>query len=85
MLSRRDRRIPGSVYKPHCESVLLVQSQALGQTKIQNRIFFQYPKYCFRDNEVVKQNQDKIETSEGMKQGESFMQVVEWHKQLKPF
>ena len=24
MLARRDRRIPGSVYKPHCEQVILI-------------------------------------------------------------
>lgn len=30
MLARRDRRIPGSVYKPHNEQVILIQSVALG-------------------------------------------------------
>ena len=48
MLARRDRRIPGSVYKPHSEQVILIQSVALGQPQPQARVFFQYPKYCFR-------------------------------------
>ena len=30
MLRLRDRKIPGSVYKPHNETVLLIQSSALG-------------------------------------------------------
>lgn len=29
MLARRDRKIPGSVYKPHNDQVLIMQSAAL--------------------------------------------------------
>ena len=31
MCGRKDRKIPGTVYKPHSETVLLIQSVALGQ------------------------------------------------------
>jgi|LauGreDrversion4_2_1035121.scaffolds.fasta_scaffold97836_1 hypothetical protein len=31
MLARRDRKIPGSVYKPHHEQVILIQSVSMGQ------------------------------------------------------
>jgi hypothetical protein len=50
MLRLRDRKIPGSVYKPHNETVLLIQSAALGQPRCSARVFFPYPKYCFRDD-----------------------------------
>ncbi len=30
MLARKDRKIPGSVYKPHSETVQLIQSCSLG-------------------------------------------------------
>ena len=47
MLARKDRKIPGSVYKPHSINVLLIQSLALGQPMASARVFFPYPKYCF--------------------------------------
>lgn len=31
MLLKRDRKIPGSVFKPHAEEIILLQSVALGQ------------------------------------------------------
>ena len=31
MLLKRDRKIPGSVFKPHSEEIILLQSVALGQ------------------------------------------------------
>lgn len=31
MLMRRDRKIPGSVFKPHSEEIILLQSVVLGQ------------------------------------------------------
>ena len=31
MLMKRDRKIPGSVFKPHSEEIVLLQSVALGQ------------------------------------------------------
>ncbi len=49
MLAKRDRRIPGSVYQPHTDHVILIQSRALGQPKAQTRVFFEYPKYCFKN------------------------------------
>lgn len=30
MLAKRDRKIPGSVFKPHSEEIVLLQSVALG-------------------------------------------------------
>ena len=30
MLLKRDRKIPGSVFKPHSEEIILLQSVALG-------------------------------------------------------
>jgi hypothetical protein len=30
MLARRDRLIPGTVYKPHSEKVYLIESRSLG-------------------------------------------------------
>lgn len=104
MLARRERRIPGSVYKPHADNVILIQSASLGQPKSSARIFFAYPKYCFVDSTKLQQaqaaalelkpmhssdnsaslqlnqSQKQESTSADMKQGESFMQVVEWHK-----
>lgn len=50
MLSKRDRLIPGSVYKPHSDKVFLIESASLGQPVREMRVFFTYPKYCFKDN-----------------------------------
>ena len=47
MLMKKDRKIPGSVYKPHSELIVLLQSVALGQPQPSARVFFPYPKYCF--------------------------------------
>lgn len=92
MLARRDRLIPGTVYKPHSEKVYLIESRSLGQPVSQPRVFFTYPKYCFKDDEAPTTGNleivaKKIVTSESMKQGETFMQIAEWHKgeHLKPF
>ena len=30
MLLRKERKIPGSVFKPHSEEIMLIQSVALG-------------------------------------------------------
>jgi hypothetical protein len=50
MLARRDRKIPGTVYKPHSQTVLLLQSMSLGQQHASARVYFVYPKYCFKDD-----------------------------------
>lgn len=47
---RRERKIPGSVFKPHSEEVILLQSVALGQPQPSARVYFNYPKYCYKDN-----------------------------------
>lgn len=49
MLMKKERKIPGSVYKPHSEEIVLLQSVALGQPQPSARVFFPYPKYCLRD------------------------------------
>jgi hypothetical protein len=50
MLMKRDRRIPGSVFKPHADEIILMQSISLGQPQPSARVFFPYPKYCFKDS-----------------------------------
>ena len=60
MLMKKDRKIPGSVYKPHAEEVVLLQSVALGQPQPSARVFFPYPKYCYKDNPSANdKNQSK--------------------------
>ena len=51
MLMKKDRKIPGSVYKPHSEEIILLQSVALGQPQPSARVFFSYPKYCLKGEE----------------------------------
>ena len=46
MLAKKERKIPGSVFKPHCEDIVLLQSVALGQPQPSARVFFPYPAYC---------------------------------------
>ena len=55
MLGKRDRKIPGSVYKMHSPSLTLMQSAALGQPKPSARVFFTYPKYCFMQETKVSE------------------------------
>ena len=57
MLMKKDRKIPGSVYKPHSEEITLLQSVALGQPQPSARVFFPYPKYCMKDEEQAKSNE----------------------------
>lgn len=84
MTGKRDRKIPGSVYKMHAPVLTLMQSASLGQPKPLPRVFFTYPKYCFvKENQAqdaLNLEQTQQSTSADMKQGESFMQVVDWHK-----
>lgn len=94
MLMKKDRKIPGSVYKPHAEEIILLQSVALGQPQPSARVFFSYPKYCFRDTTgagsdakgLLVQSKE-ARTSEAMQQGASFLQIIDWSAkaQLKPF
>jgi len=51
MLMKKDRKIPGSVYKPHSEEIILLQSVALGQPQPSARVYFSYPKYCTKDEQ----------------------------------
>lgn len=48
MYARKERKIPGSVLKPHNPYVHLVQSNALQSFTKHVRVFFPYPQYCFR-------------------------------------
>lgn len=48
MYSRKERKIPGSVLKPHSPYVCLVQSNALRTQMKQVRVLFPYPQYCHR-------------------------------------
>lgn len=83
MLLRRDRKIPGSVFKPHSDEIILLQSVALGQPQPSARVFFPYPKYCFKDTNGA----DLRVTTQPMLQGEGFLQIIERHKgsQLQSF
>ena len=82
MLMKKDRKIPGSVYKPHSEEITLLQSVALGQPQPSARVFFPYPKYCMKDEEQAKSNEDGgaqgAATSSAMKQGASFLKTTNW-------
>lgn len=48
MYAKKERKIPGSVLKPHAPYVHLVQSNALRTSQKTVRVFFPYPQYCFR-------------------------------------
>lgn len=48
MFARKERKIPGSVMKPHCPYTNLVQSNALRAPHKNVRVFFPYPQYCHR-------------------------------------
>ena len=89
MLMKKERKIPGSVFKPHAEEVVLLQSVALGQPQPSARVFFQYPKYCFKDvgsgsESTVGKNKLEVRatgtTSADLKQGDSFLKIFERHK-----
>ena len=54
MLLKRDRKIPGSVFKPHTEEIILLQSVSLGQPQPSASVFFPYPKYCFKDSQGLE-------------------------------
>ena len=76
MQEQSDRRIPNSVFMPHAEEVTLVLSAALGQPMPQARVLLPYPEYCYSQEEPLTEQQEQTnETSESMKQGESFMKV----------
>jgi hypothetical protein len=49
MILRKDRKIPHSVFKPHSEEVVLMQSQVFGINE-NPRVVFSYPKYCLRND-----------------------------------
>ena len=94
MLMKKDRKIPGSVYKPHSEEIILLQSVALGQPQPSARVFFPYPKYCFRgasgkggDSGGLLVQSKEARTSGAMQQGASFLSIIDWSgkAQLKPF
>lgn len=82
MLARKDRKIPGSVYKPHAPMIMLFQSVALDQPQASARVFFVYPKYCFNPIESKsKELAVKGVTSEAMRPNAlSFLECKEWHK-----
>jgi hypothetical protein len=48
MFARKERKIPGSVMKPHCPFSNLVQSNVLKGMNKNVRVFFPYPQYCHR-------------------------------------
>ena len=48
MFAKKERKIPGSVTKPHNPYVHLVQSNAMSTANRIVRVFFPYPQYCFR-------------------------------------
>lgn len=43
MFARKERKIPGSVMKPHCPYANLVQSNAIKGLNKNVRVFFPYP------------------------------------------
>ena len=86
MLMKKDRKIPGSVYKPHSEEIILLQSVALGQPQPSARVFLPYPKYCLKDDPNAEKAEDsKVEsgagkdTSSAMKQNNvTFLKTTHW-------
>jgi len=46
MFAKKERKIPGSVMKPHAQYVHLVQSNVLKGPVKNVRAFFPYPAYC---------------------------------------
>ena len=48
MYAKKERKIPGSVLKPHNPYVTLVQSNAIKMIQKHVRVFFPYPQYCFK-------------------------------------
>ena len=50
MFNRKERKIPGSVLKPHCMYVNLVQTNALQSANKSVRVLFPYPAYCHKLN-----------------------------------
>jgi len=50
MYERKERKIPGSVLKPHCPYVNLVQSNVMKTLTKNVRVLFPYPQYCFKIN-----------------------------------
>ena len=91
MLMRKERKIPGSVFKPHNEEIVLLQSVALGQPQPSARVFFPYPKYCHKDEaKGTEKGKDLLvvgDTSAGKKQGQSFLMTSNWaaKPELKSF
>ena len=49
MLNRKDRKIPHSVYKPHAEEVILLNSTQFSVNDYP-KVVFTYPKYCLRND-----------------------------------
>jgi len=50
MYARKERKIPGSVMKPHQPYVNLVQSNVIKAVTKNVRVLFPYPQYCYRLN-----------------------------------
>ena len=48
MYAKKQRKIPGSVMKPHSLYVNLVQSNVMQSQQKQVRVLFPYPQYCYR-------------------------------------
>tara|TARA_B110000285_G_scaffold230516_1_gene297280 strand:+ start:670 stop:984 length:315 start_codon:yes stop_codon:yes gene_type:complete len=48
MFARKERKIPGSVLKPHSPYAHLVQSNIMRVQKKNVRVYFPYPQYCYR-------------------------------------
>ena len=46
MFAKKERKIPGSVMKPHAQHVHLVQTNVLRGAAKNVRVFFPYPGYC---------------------------------------
>jgi hypothetical protein len=48
MYAKKERKIPGSVLKPHSPYVHLVQSNVMGVSEKSICVYFPYPKYCYQ-------------------------------------
>lgn len=46
MLMRKERKIPGSIYKPHSALVLVRTQQLLKNLPTREMLYFPYPQYC---------------------------------------
>lgn len=48
MFAKKERKIPGSVMKPHNPNTILIKSNVMKMQNPHMRTLFPYPQYCYR-------------------------------------